>query len=419
MPRSLTSACYWSATAGWARPRLLDGFSGRPSIQTGIPRMASALPSPLSLTALQLDCTCRFGISAVRISITAPTLCSSSPSGNPDAGVGYGKENQDSFELEGITFRNQPLAYWIDIVRQQGDPASAVLIVQTKCDRPEQEVLPFPLLDGQINALSYRKQLHVSPKERRGVRALEEALEDAIGWLREPTRLGLPQIGAGRLRVQRRLEALRDADMRLPPKQRQQRLLDRQKFEDLCLEEGGVSSPELLLAYLDANGTILYRKGFFGDRIVLDQGWALDAIYALFDRKRVYHELRRLNGRFSRSLLGLLVWQEHSDADQELLLSMMRSCGICFLHRRFGDTERDDPEYLAPDLLPERNAIAGSLATHWTEERPDQRASFRYALLHGGLIRAVTADIGEIAGADALYWRGGICGYEATSAAGC
>ena len=40
---------------------------------------------------------------------------------------------------------------------------------------------------------------------------------------------------------------------------------------------------------------------------------------------------------------------------------------------------------------------------------------FRYALLHGGLIRAMMAEIGEEAGPDALYWRGGLCGFEATT----
>ena len=36
-------------------------------------------------------------------------------------------------------------------------------------------------------------------------------------------------------------------------------------------------------------------------------------IYAVFDRKQVYRELRRAGGRFTRALLGLLIWQQHSD----------------------------------------------------------------------------------------------------------
>jgi internalin A len=150
----------------------------------------------------------------------------------------------------------------------------------------------------------------------------------------------------------------------------------------------------------------------FFDRIVLDQSWALDAIYAAFDRKRVYQVLRDDGGRFSRAKLGLLVWQEHSDAEQKLLLSMMVSCGICFLHRRFGGADDDNAEYIAPDLLPERKAIAERLMARWAEDRPGEAATFHYALLHGGLIRSIMAEIGQMAGVDALYWRGGFCVFD-------
>ena len=124
--------------------------------------------------------------------------------------------------------------------------------------------------------------------------------------------------------MQRRLEALRDADADLPSAQRRHRLLERQHFEEICTEEDGVTDPALLLAYLDANGTVFYRSGLFGDRIVLDQSWASEAIYAVFARTQAYQELRGARGRFTRPLLGLLVWQQHSDAEQKLLLGMMR-----------------------------------------------------------------------------------------------
>jgi internalin A len=61
------------------------------------------------------------------------------------------------------------------------------------------------------------------------------------------------------------------------------RLLERAEFESLCDEVGGVSDKNALLDFLHHNGVIFYRPGLFGDRIVLDQNWALEAIYALFD----------------------------------------------------------------------------------------------------------------------------------------
>jgi internalin A len=321
-----------------------------------------------------------------------------------------GKENADVYELGGITFRNYPLAYWIDVVRQQAAPQSPVLITQSQCDRWEQESRSPPASTEALKALPIWQPLWVSAKERRGKHALEEALSNAVTWLRDPKRLGTPQIGAARLRVQRRLEALRNADLERPPQQREHRLLDRGMFDTICAEEGGVASTALLLEYLNANGTVIYRSGLFNGQIVLDQAWALDAIYAVFERKRVYKELSRLGGRFTRPLLELLVWQDKSEEEQQLLLGMMRSCGMCFVYR---DGSAGENEYIAPDLLPEKPAVARDLALLWRDDLPEETAVFRYSLLHGGMIRGVIVAIGERAWNKALYWRGGLCAYDA------
>jgi internalin A len=323
-------------------------------------------------------------------------------------------ENRDTYDHGGLTFRNYPLSYWIDVVMHQASPESPVLIVQNKCDRKEDEEPRFPVSAEALNTLQYATELRVSPKEGRGRAMLEETLQDAIAWMRDPKRLGLPQIGAGRLRVQRRLEAMREVDMVLPREHRRHRLLEQTDFEAICADEG-ISSPAALLAYLHANGTIFYRPGLFSDRIVLDQGWALEAIYTVFDRKRVYKVLLDDGGRFSRAKLPLLIWQDHSDSEQKLLLSMMVSCGICFPHRRFGDLEDDNTEYIAPDLLLSRGLVTGQLAARWTEGGPEENATFHYGLLHGGLIRSIMSRIGEIAGPDALYWRGGLCAFEGST----
>ena len=75
--------------------------------------------------------------------------------------------------------------------------------------------------------------------------------------------------------------------------------------------------------YLHNAGIVFHHPGLFRNSIVLDQGWALDAIYAVFNREKCYRELKRLRGRFTRPLLELLVWGEHSVAEQRLFLGMM------------------------------------------------------------------------------------------------
>src|SRR4029077_4759267 len=133
------------------------------------------------------------------------------------------------------------------------------------------------------------------------------------------------------------------------PAQRQYRLLERAEFDSICDEVGGVSDKRALLDFLHHNGVVFYRPGLFSDRIVLDQNWALEAIYAIFDRKKILPLLRGY-GRFSRADLEALIWSGHTSEDQNVCLGMMEGCGICFRVRELPNREW---EYIAPELLPE------------------------------------------------------------------
>jgi internalin A len=137
-------------------------------------------------------------------------------------------------------------------------------------------------------------------------------------------------------------------------------------------------------------------------------------VYAVFNRQRCYRQLRQLGGRFARPLLESLVWDDHSVDEQKLFLSMMVSCGICFVHRHRTDDDEED-QFIAPDLLPERGEVQGEIAARWNADLPVETAEFEYALLHPGMVRSVISRIGSLAGMTALYWRDGLCVYEETT----
>ena len=180
-------------------------------------------------------------------------------------------ENAREYEHGGMTFRNYPLAYWLEYVRHLSGVNSPVLIVQNMCDQAEDEAMRPPVEDEALRAFSFRKVLHYSALRDRGRGALDDALQQAILWLRET--MGQARIGKGRLAVKRKLEALRDEDAKLPAEQRKYRTLTQEYFRQLCTDAGGVSRPELLLDYLHHAGIVFYREGLFDDRIVLDQAW--------------------------------------------------------------------------------------------------------------------------------------------------
>jgi internalin A len=100
-------------------------------------------------------------------------------------------------------------------------------------------------------------------------------------------------------------------DQARPADQRRHQLLDPAEFSHLCDEVGGISDKEALLDFLHHNGVIFYRPGLFAGRIVLDQNWALDAIYALFDREKTLPLLRGY-GRFNRADLQRLIWSDYT-----------------------------------------------------------------------------------------------------------
>ena len=277
-----------------------------------------------------------------------------------------------------------------------------VLVVQTQCDRPEQEVLHPPLPDEALAAFPFKKVLHYSAKENCGRAALDEALAEAVRWLREHQ--GQALIGKGRAEVKARLEKRYKGG---------EKLVSQEQFRALCDEAGHVSSPPALLDYLHNAGEVFYREGLFGDAIILDQAWALGAVYAVFDRdSKAFTNIQRAGGRFLRSELAEWVWKQHGEDEQELFLSFMQQCDICFTHRE-GD-DRVEAEYIAPDLLPSRDdpVIAAQLHDKWGDAPCDTEATLTYDLLPPGLMRSLIAKVGAEAGLAAEYWRAGFYFYD-------
>jgi internalin A len=321
------------------------------------------------------------------------------------------REHQDPFEQGGLVMHNRPLPYWFDYVRTFAGSASPVLLIQSQCDTSTQPVAPVPLA---VSAEDFPAVRIAQVSAKTGLRldfvraSLKEAVRDCIA--RRP----LLPIGAGRARVRARLRELLAGEQELPPSQRRYRWLEREEFERLCGEAGGISDTEALLDFLYHNGVVFYRRGLFAGRIVLDQNWALEAIYTLFDRKRTLPLLRRSDGRFSRADLESLAWSRYTREEQRVFLGMMESCGICFRERQLAE---DEWEYIAPELLPEWSEAQESLlAGRLLEEPPAQEAEAVYGFLHEGVLRNFLSVIGRHAGQAAIYWKYGCWFYEKTTA---
>lgn len=308
--------------------------------------------------------------------------------------------------------RRHPLPYWLDYVRTLGRPDSPVLVVQSQCDTPAQAV-PLPPVDkGLLEGFGCLRSLSFSAQTGRGAASLREALADANAYLRD--RDGISTIGRGRHLVWEQLEAWRQADQQLPAAQRQHRSLSQDQFTALCEQIGGISSPEALLRFLHNKGVVFHSPDLFHDRIILDQSWALDAVYAVFDRGSTYPLITGNDGSLTPSLLANTVWRDYEPEAQKLFLSLMRSCGILFPFRKADADLGLEAVYLAPDLLPPRSSpqVTRQLQGRWQGEDASLCLTYSYTFLHDGLARALLCDLGNLAGNNGVYWRYGAWVYD-------
>ena len=197
----------------------------------------------------------------------------------------------------------------------------------------------------------------------------------------------------------------------MPTDQRKHRTIRKSKFAELCGEVGNIRSVEMFLEFLHNSGVVLYDRQLFGEQILLDQNWALEGVCSIVDRKKSYSHLKTLGGRFTRSILDLLVWGGYSESEQRLFLSLMESCNVCFRHGQSAYGKEDEPEYIAPDLLPTRIEVEAEIAARWTGAEKEYTAVFEYPFLRDALVRSVISRVGKLAGDSAVYWKFGVCLY--------
>lgn len=172
-----------------------------------------------------------------------------------------------------------------------------------------------------------------------------------------------------------------------------------------------VKDPMDVLRWLTQSGVVFYREGLFNDEIILNQDWAIKAIYTLFDREEFYYKaLQAQNGKFSGEDL-VRIWKNYSEAEQELFISFMLSCELCF------ETTPQDKEryhtpfrertFVAPQMLPPQSSeVKKLLALIWRDESPIY-IRFEHEFLHYGVIQSFIVRTQKLAKGEAI-WKAGI-----------
>jgi hypothetical protein len=183
------------------------------------------------------------------------------------------------------------------------------------------------------------------------------------------------------------------------------RFITYDRYQALC-ESVGMEGGEhqSLVQFLHQVGAVFYQPGSFGDRIILDQKWAIEAVYAIFDRRgAAYSDLKRTGTQgLTLDLLRQKVWRHFSADEHQILLEFMRSCELCF------EFSRDI--YYVPQLLPE--AKPPRVALRWRQPTT-YSMKFTYAFLHRAIIERFIVRVGRLgADVDPEIWKDGIVIYD-------
>ncbi|MDX2248003.1 MAG: COR domain-containing protein [Bacteroidia bacterium] len=249
----------------------------------------------------------------------------------------YRKEQREERKYE-----NHKLKYWLSYAKSLGKN-SPVIVVQTKTGKDQKQEPPGNVRNEFTPVFSRLEFLHVESAEEdwktNGDNRLIREIRDAVQDIKKNDEL-----------------ATYWATIRQEIRNLQKTGKKRLELIDFYQLAKAVVEPMDVLDWLTQSGVVFYKQGLFNDEIILDQGWAIEKVYTLFDRENIYYSfLERENGTFSGKDLEKC-WKENSEAERELFVSFMLSCELCF------ETTQEDKEryhtpfaartFIAPQLLP-------------------------------------------------------------------
>lgn len=284
-----------------------------------------------------------------------------------------------------------PVSYWLEAIHDLA-PNSPVILVKNQIDRSDLlPTRPTELTEHMPGSEQIRQEVKISAIQYRGIPALRGAIESVLEELKNRVCLELP---ASWLQVQREL------------KQIDQKTIPFAHFKQLCMK-AGVGHAEWFADYLHKTGVLFYRESMFQDQVILDQNWAIEAVYRIFDPKKPHRRrIERMGGRFSGED-ATLFWAKEEAKEHEVYVGFMCNCGICYEPQQNKNQQDNksfaEREFIIPALLP----LTSKAKTAWGATRPDDwQLDIEYPFLHRSIIERIILRIGETY--ESEPWRTGI-----------
>ncbi|MEM6967044.1 MAG: leucine-rich repeat domain-containing protein, partial [Bacteroidota bacterium] len=294
--------------------------------------------------------------------------------------------------------RDSPLHFWIHQVKEQS-PKSKIIIVQNKKGI-------FPKVSKQHKMIATELEVddfvHTDALAGTGIGILKSMILERTQELREYGML-MPQSW---LAVRAKLTSnLETSEEPMPP------LMSKAAFEELCQAHRVMEKTvPALLKLLHHSGILYYNEEYLKDTIIIDQRWALNAIYRPMDRGSDFYDNIRKDwkGNVRAKHIFEAFGDGYTPAHKWLFLQFMQSCGLCFPIKYEGreDEKNLDNRYIFPEFLPP--TISAEAELLWAKRSdPKQYYQKEYDYVDYYKIQSFIARLGRKTELKYI-WRNGI-----------
>ena len=286
--------------------------------------------------------------------------------------------------------------YWLDYVADLG-PRSRVIVAQNMMDLHGVQGLKdmgglIQYYQNETDKLKFGSFLSISAATGQGREALLGVIKDN---LRETITEHHETIPTSWFYVREQIEKKIEHGKE---KITYSEMIDLCKKVDL---EG--SACHTLIRFLHDTGVLFYQKNLFNNEIILDQQWAVNAVYEALRSRRINQ--RMWYNKYFTFEDAREVWPDQNDDEIRVYLGFMTSCEIAFV-KKVGDEER----YSLPQLLPNYEL---NRAKNWMANNQVMHCRLQYPYLHRAIIeRFIVKTAALITEADQELWRDAIGIYD-------
>jgi len=279
---------------------------------------------------------------------------------------------------ENRQYNNEKLLYWLSYAQYFGK-GSPVLVLQNKKDATAHLPDPYPPLPVQRELKNKFPAIvdfiWVSAKTGNGFRVLVDTIERL--FTQNPTLRNdlvnkpLPKTW---LQVRHRIRQEQEKEEGLP-------IIPFSLFEQWCQDAGIATSAPTLVYFLHQTGVLYYQPPYFSGQIILNQAWAIEAVYQVLDREGDYFELlEHYQGKLDYTTL-CKIWAKNTNDERNLFIDFMLSSELCFETTSFEkyNASLQERTFTIPQALP--TTEPPTIATEQTRLQATEIATRSYDFL--------------------------------------